>query len=67
MEIPHSLTHVFWVAVIFGGSAIVCIVLGLTFLLGQLPIRRVGLRLVWISTAMLAASLIALVMVLTSR
>ena len=67
MDIPHNLTHVFWAAVIFGISAILCITIGLTFLLGRLPIRRIGLRLVWISSAMLVASIITMVMVLTAR
>jgi hypothetical protein len=67
MDIPHNLAHVFWGSVLAGGIALASIGLGLTFLLGRLPLRRIGLRLVWISAAMLVAALITMVMILSTK
>ena len=67
METAESLRHLFVGALIAGGVALISIGIAFTLLLGGLPARKLGLRLLWISVAILTASVITVIVIHTSR
>ena len=67
MDTAESLRHLFVGALIAGGVALICVGVAFTLLLGGLPARKAGLRLLWISIATLTASVITVIVIHTSR
>lgn len=67
MDTSESLRHLFVGALVAGGVSLVCVAVAFSFLLGTLPARKMGLRLLWISVGLLTASLITVIVIQTSR
>ncbi len=59
-------TTTIWVAIGIGGVSLVVLVIGLSLLLGTLRHRKVGLPMIWISSAVLIAVLVGLTLILTN-
>ena len=67
MNIAPSLVPWLWAASIVGVVAILGLVVGVTLLLGTVPHRKVALPTVWISAAILAACVTAVILILFSE
>jgi hypothetical protein len=66
VDISDTLRHLFVGSAIVAGVAFIGVAAALTLLLGSLPWRKIGLRLLWISVAILTASLLTLLLIYTN-